>query len=177
VRNIELKARYADLAQGRRLAGALGAEDRGPEHQVDTYFPCPGARLKLRQSSRTGAELIWYQRPDAHHARASDYLLLAIPDGKAGVHLLKCAFGVDLVVDKQRHLFLYDHVRIHLDEVVGLGTFIEFEAVLADGRDDAWGGARVAELTRHFRIAPADVLSVSYADLVRACGGAGATEA
>ncbi len=36
------------------------------------------------------------------------------------------------VIDKTRRLFLVDHVRIHLDEVADLGTFIELEAVLPD---------------------------------------------
>ena len=43
---------------------------------------------------------------------------------------LTAALGVRRVVDKRREIFLADNVRIHLDDVAGLGTFLEFEAVL-----------------------------------------------
>lgn len=168
MRNIELKARYPDLDQGRALAGALGAEDMGLDHQVDTYCRCDRGRLKLRQSSLSGTTLIWYDRQDRAHARGSDYLLLPIPDGDRAAELFRRALDVRLVVDKQRHIFIHDHVRIHLDQVKGLGSFLEFEAVLDHGRDDAWGNARVAALTEHFRIAPTDVVPGSYADLLGA---------
>ncbi len=41
-----------------------------------------------------------------------------------------------VVVAKRRHLFLWEGVRIHLDEVEELGTFIEFEAVLESPAGD-----------------------------------------
>lgn len=168
MRNIELKARYGDLDEGRRLARAIAAEDIGLDHQVDTYFRCEHGRLKLRESSCTGATLIWYERPDRTEARGSDYLLLDVPPGALAADLLGRAMGVRIVVDKQRHIFIHDHVRIHLDDVRGLGSFLEFEAVLGNGRDDAWGAARLAELSRHFGVRPADIASGSYADLLAA---------
>ena len=41
---------------------------------------------------------------------------------------------VDIVVEKSRHLFLHGNTRIHLDEVDGLGSFLELEAVYLHGR-------------------------------------------
>ena len=45
--------------------------------------------------------------------------------------LLAAAHGVAGVVTKRRRLFLYRNVRIHLDDVEGLGSFVELESVLA----------------------------------------------
>jgi len=33
-------------------------------------------------------------------------------------------------VSKRREIYLWHNVRIHLDAVTGLGSFVEFEAVL-----------------------------------------------
>jgi adenylate cyclase class IV len=47
-----------------------------------------------------------------------------------------------------------------------LGTFLEFEAVLGPGVDDALGRAQVAELMARFGLSPSDLISGSYADTV-----------
>jgi adenylate cyclase class IV len=44
---------------------------------------------------------------------------------------------------QRREIYLYHNVRIHLDEVEDLGTFLEFEAVLGPNVDDALGRAQV----------------------------------
>ncbi len=56
-------------------------------------------------------------------------------------------------------------MRIHLDEVVGLGNFLEFEAVLGPELDDAAGRAQLEQLLEAFAIDPADLLSGSYGDM------------
>ncbi len=71
-----------------------------------------------------------------------------------------------MVVAKRREIFLHRNVRIHLDEVSGLDTFLEFEAVLDPSIDDAAGRAQVAALQAEFDIAPSDVLAASYSDLL-----------
>ncbi|HEY2146725.1 MAG TPA: hypothetical protein VGH32_02230, partial [Pirellulales bacterium] len=55
---------------------------------------------------------------------------------------------------------------IHLDEVEGIGRFLEFEAVLADGLDDAAGERQVAESRREFGLVEADLLAGSYSDML-----------
>jgi adenylate cyclase class 2 len=182
-RNIELKARLRDLAAARETARRLATESLGIQQQIDTYFQCPEGRLKLREtayldpaaassplatalaaSSRN--ELIWYDRPDEAQAKQSDYQLIEVWDHRA--RQLKHEMGIRVIVIKRREVFLHRNVRIHLDEVYGLGEFIEFEAVLGWGIDDAAGHDQVAYLERQFDLAPADLLSGSYADLLLA---------
>jgi len=59
-------------------------------------------------------------------------------------------------------------VRIHLDEVEGLGAFIEFEAVLSGECDDEDGERKLAHLQEVFELAPDDHFEQSYLELLRA---------
>ena len=59
-----------------------------------------------------------------------------------------------------------DHVRIHLDEVAGLGSFVEFEAVLGPEDDETTAHARLEYLGRTLQLNPSDHRGKSYADLL-----------
>jgi predicted adenylyl cyclase CyaB len=171
-RNIELKARLPDLAAARGIAQRIATSYFGVEEQTDTYFHCAQGRLKLREiRSADGAckaQLIPYARSNQPDAKRSDYQLLEVSDHAGLKQALSTALGVSVVVVKLREIFLYGNVRIHLDQVTGLGTFIELEAVLGPDVDAATGHAQVANLRHQFGILPADQLSGSYADLVLA---------
>ncbi|HTQ41086.1 MAG TPA: class IV adenylate cyclase [Pirellulales bacterium] len=175
--NIELKARVHNLAAARTIAQRLATAYLGVQHQTDTYFHCPQGRLKLREivedDSHPGepprrlAQLIRYERPDEPDAKQSDYQLIEISDPDR-VTALKREMGIRGIVSKRREIFLHQNVRIHLDEVSNLGTFIEFESVLGHQVDAAAGRAQVAHLQIEFGIERVDLLSSSYADLLLA---------
>jgi len=63
------------------------------------------------------------------------------------------------VVEEWRRLFLVENVRIHLDEVAGLGSFVELEAVLPNGE-------RLPELADALGIRDSDLIAGSYLDLL-----------
>jgi adenylate cyclase class 2 len=75
------------------------------------------------------------------------------------------ALGVSAVVFKKRHLLLWEGVRIHLDEIDGLGDFIEFEAAVQSGATLRRGEERVRFLRQAFQIADVDLVGQSYCDL------------
>lgn len=181
-RNIELKASCSDLDAARQAAERVGARLHLIERQRDTYFCCEQGRLKLRErwpESREGtdandtvrgtslAELIWYHRPDAVQPRASEYTRVPVGDGEAMRGVLAGALGVIVEVVKRRTVYLYHNVRIHLDEVEQLGTFVEFEAVMGAGEDESESRARLDELTREMGITRDRVVGVCYSDLLR----------
>jgi len=154
-RNIELKARVADLVRARLVAERLSTAYLGIQHQRDTYFACPRGRLKLREIEGHGAQLIFYQRPDEAQAKASDYQLVEINHGAtlpALRALLGAALGITVVVEKSREIFLHKNVRIHLDKIAGLGTFVEFEAVVGGAIEDIEAREQVAWLQQQFQI-------------------------
>jgi adenylate cyclase class IV len=64
-----------------------------------------------------------------------------------------------------RRLFLFEGVRIHLDEVEGLGSFIEFEGVATNDRGTDAFVPLLADLRRRFGIDDDGLLAVSYSDL------------
>jgi adenylate cyclase, class 2 len=130
--NIELKAVDADPAASERACRELGAIYTGVLAQRDTYFGVLRGRLKLREDTERGTgELIFYLRPDEPGRRSSRYWRAPADDPAALASLLEAAHGVAGVVSKRRRLFRFENVRIHLDEVEGLGSFIELESVLA----------------------------------------------
>lgn len=85
---------------------------------------------------------------------------------------LAAVLGVAIVVSKARRLFLFEGVRIHLDRVEGLGDFIEFEGVAADGGDPGEFAESLDDLRRSFGIRDEDLLRVSYSDLLRSAARA-----
>lgn len=166
MRNIELKARLADLGAARRVAEEIATNRLGVQHQVDTYFHCREGRLKLREIDGLSAQLVWYARPDEHGPKASDYRLVPVSNPQTLKAALSAALGVRGVVEKRREVFLVGNVRIHLDDVVGLGRFLEFEAVLGPAMDPAAGHAQVQDLIGRFAIGPEDLLPGSYGEMV-----------
>ncbi|MHB2150140.1 class IV adenylate cyclase [Calditrichota bacterium LG25] len=165
--NIEIKAHFADLEKGRLKAEALGARFAGNDHQIDTYFKVERGRLKLRQSALSGNFLIPYLRPDDHSAKKSDYLLLPVENAQSARNLLAQMFGIRLIVEKERTIYLWENVRIHLDCVKGLGNFLEFEAVVDDEHSIETCQEQVQWLFKHFEIDRADLIGESYSDLLQ----------
>jgi homotetrameric cytidine deaminase len=161
-RNIELKALDPDPARSLAVCRELGAEDKGVLRQRDTYFRTRAGRLKLREEEPGGAVLIQYDRPDEAAARESRYRLTRVEDPDDLRASLDAALGTLVVVDKERHLFLWDGVRIHLDTVEGLGSFVELEGVAPPESDLAPEQEKVARLQRELGIE--EVLTDSYSD-------------
>ena len=163
--NVELKARDVDPEATAARCIALGADDRGELVQRDTYFVARRGRLKLREGDH-GAVLIAYTRPDSAESSESTYVLAPVSEPAPLVEALDGALGTVVVVAKRRRLFLWEGVRIHLDEVEGLGSFVEFEAVLPDAGDLAEAQAKVTRLRAELRIDHDALVAVGYADLL-----------
>lgn len=163
--NVELKARDINPEATLARCQALGAEDRGSVKQRDTYFTARRGRLKLREQGDGQSELIAYRRPDDAAATESNYVRAPItaPGELAGA--LGAALGAVDVVVKRRRLFVWQGVRIHLDEVVGLGSFIEFEAVLPDAGSPDEAQAKIARLRSELSITDEMLVPVGYVDL------------
>jgi homotetrameric cytidine deaminase len=170
-RNVELKARDHDPEATLAAALAHGAADQGVLTQVDTYFAAREGRLKLREEG-DAATLIAYARADEAVARTSAYRLVAVPDAAALTAALDAALGTVVVVEKFRRLLLWEDVRIHLDAVEGLGTWVELEAVAPDGSDLAEEHRKVAELRAVLEIGDEDVVATGYAALLLDGGAA-----
>ncbi len=164
---IEIKARCSDHAAARERLASRGARFHGADHQVDTYFDIPSGRLKLREGTIENA-LILYDRDDQPAPKESRVLLYETGDGASLKAILCRLFGVFAVVEKQREIYFIDNVKIHLDVVAGLGTFLEIEAIDDDGsrtRDELHG--RCLAMMDLLRVGDRDLLVSSYSDMLR----------
>lgn len=163
-KNLELKARIADLQAAERTADRIGGSEGGLLLQVDTYFNAPHGRLKLREINGIEAQLIAYDRPEDAAQRWSQFRVVAVPDPIGMKALLTESMGLRGTVTKRRHLYLWNDCRLHLDQVEGLGTFLEFE-VLSAG-DDCSDLDRMEALMTHFGLRDSDAIRASYSDLL-----------
>jgi len=167
-RNIEVKVRLPDPARARAAALAAGADDAGVETQVDRYYELDGGRrVKLRTRAGRPAELIRYDRPETAGVRASEYEVTPVRED--GTCVVPAGPPV-AIVRKRRELLLLDNVRIHLDAVDGLGSFLELEAVVDERHDDAACRAQVDALLARLGLAEAVPIRASYGELVRETG-------
>lgn len=162
--NFEFKARLVNASQVRQTLKRLHARYAGTDHQVDTYFRVPAGRLKVREGRIENA-LIFYRRSDAARARASRIEMMPLPPRNSLRPILASALGVLAVVDKRREIYFVGNVKIHLDEVRGLGKFIEVEAISRDGNLKKIRG-QAGEFRELLRIRASDIVPVSYSDLV-----------
>jgi predicted adenylyl cyclase CyaB len=164
--NIEIKARVRDLADLRKRAEALSDTPVQVIPQEDTFFNAPRGRLKLRQLGPQCGQLVYYKRNDAAGPKRSDYLIAETSDPSALKAALTAAMGVRGVVRKTRYLYMVGQTRVHLDEVEGLGQFMELEVVMRPGQDDAEGQAIAHDLMTELGVAEADLLEGAYMDLL-----------
>jgi homotetrameric cytidine deaminase len=89
-----------------------------------------------------------------------------VPDAAALKDALDAAYGTRVVVAKRRRLLLWEDVRIHLDEVEGLGSYMELEALAPQETDLDAAREKVARLRAELQIDDANLVSGSYSDLL-----------
>lgn len=164
--NIEIKARLTDLGAVRERAERLSGIPVEVIPQVDTFFHTAAGRLKLRELGAGDAQLIFYTRPDAAGPKRSDYQIFRTEDPAGLKEVLSLALGVRGVVRKTRYLYLVGQTRLHLDDVEGLGYFMELEVVLREGQSDAEGQQIASDLMRKLGVNPEALLEGAYMDLI-----------
>jgi len=181
MRNVELKARDPNPARTLERALALGADDRGEIRQRDTYFSRARGRLKLREQETGGSplwdELIEYSRADSTDARTSTYRRVPVADVAPLREALDAAYGTIGTVTKRRRVLLWQGVRIHLDDVEGLGNYLELEAVAEANSDLSGEHDKLERLRDELGIDDENLVATSYSDLLlgeTAGAGAGA---
>jgi predicted adenylyl cyclase CyaB len=166
-RNVEIKARVRNLPALSRAAEAIADGPPTLLLQDDTFFDSPRGRLKLRAFADGSAELISYLRSDIGRPRESRFTKAPISDPAALAAVLDDALGTAGTVRKRRLLYRRGRTRIHLDEVEGLGSFLELEVELADGETVADGERVARELMTQLGIAEEDLVATAYVDLIR----------
>ncbi len=165
--NVEIKASLSEqeFADLRKRVCEITSIDCVLE-QTDTFFNAPRDRLKLREFTDGTAELIAYSRNDQSDAKLSDYVRTSTAQPQRLKDSLERSIGIRGVVTKRRELYLIEQTRIHLDEVEGLGKFVELEVVLSDQQSHEFGRQIADELVVKLGIKPESFISCAYIDLL-----------
>ena len=163
--NIEIKARARNFEEIKSHAEKLSDVPVQVIPQEDTFFNTPQGRLKLRVLA-DHAQLIYYTRPDQEGPKRSYYHITRSNDPENLRRVLELAYGIRGVVKKTRYLYLVGQTRVHLDDVDGLGQFMELEVVMAEGQSDAEGQAIAEGLMSSLGVERGDLLDGAYIDLI-----------
>lgn len=163
--NIEIKARARNFEEIKSRAEKLSDLPMEIILQEDTFFNTSTGRLKLRVLA-DHAQLIYYTRPDQEGPKRSDYHITYSDDPENLKRVLELAYGIRGVVKKTRYLYLIGQTRVHLDDVEGLGQFMELEVVMAKGQSDAEGQAIAEGLMSGLGVERGDLIDGAYMDLL-----------
>jgi len=169
-RNVEVKARVRDASMLRRRVESMSDAAVEVLDQRDTFFVVPRGRLKLRILGPDACELIYYERPNEAEAKPSEYFAVRSADPKAFLEILSAVLEVRGVVAKRRFLYRIGRTRVHLDEVEGLGVFMELEVVLDEGESFEAGRAVAERLSAALGIEEEDRVRGAYIDLLEGLG-------
>ncbi len=163
---IEIKAKVNNSSHIRVLLKNKKAKFLGEDHQIDTYFVVPTGRLKLREGNIENS-LIFYNRKNIAGPKRSKVILAKLDPRSNIKELLKCFLKILVVVDKKREIYFIDNVKIHIDSVKKLGSFVEIEAI------DKYRTIGLKKLKTQcdyyiklFKINKRDMINKSYSDLI-----------
>ena len=80
--------------------------------------------------------------------------------------LLKIALGELVTVEKKREVYFIDNVKFNIDDVKGLGKFVEIEAITTNPDEIDHMDEIVRSYIKLFDIKEIDIQSHSYSDLL-----------
>lgn len=163
--NIEIKAHARNFAEIKSRAEKLSDAPVEVIPQEDTFFNVDHGRLKLRVLAPNRGQLIYYERANQDGPKRSDYRIAETSEPENLKRVLELAYGIRGVVKKTRYLYLVGQTRVHLDDVEGLGQFMELEVVMREGQSDAEGEAIAQGLMTSLGVERSDLLEGAYMDM------------
>jgi adenylate cyclase class 2 len=164
--NVEIKAKCNDPSFIRQYLISKGADYRGMDEQTDTYFNVPNGRLKLREGNIEN-NLIFYERDNQAGPKNSHFHLVKVEDAKGLKAVLTKSNAVKAVVKKKREIYYIRNVKFHIDEVPGLGSFVEIEAGNIQADLSAQQLREQCDFyLKEFKINESDLIEVSYSDML-----------
>ncbi len=140
---VEAKAYCEDLLEIEERIKGLGAEFVSELEQVDTYFNHPtrdfaqtDEALRIRRAGEKAT--FTYKGPKIDsQTKTREELKVELSDGDAMRDvLLKLGFSEVGVVKKLRKKYQVGEFKVCLDEVEGLGSFVELEVEVPSGDQD-----------------------------------------
>lgn len=160
--NLELKIKLRDPEKVIEKLKSIRADYKGELNQTDIYYKSNNYRLKLRLENGTRT-MIKYLRNEGTGKRWSEFHLLSLGNNNARSYL-KDILEEETLVEKVRQLFIYNTTRIHIDNVKGLGTFLELETGVISNKVDA--AKKFDEIKNLLSLDDTNEIRKSYRDLL-----------
>ncbi len=164
--NIEIKARVHCPEEIHARVRALAGSPAGTFCQEDVFFKVPRGRLKMRIQSDNSVEFIYYQRTDKGVPMYSAYFRTKPENSNDTEAELRRLFGTKRTVRKTRTLFWLDGARIHVDDVEGLGHFLEIEVPVSSPTKTHHAKALADKIISSLAIPADDFICQAYEELL-----------
>ncbi|XP_062582629.1 uncharacterized protein LOC134244365 [Saccostrea cucullata] len=163
---VDVKAKIFDLEAFKEKVKVKSQSEGEVLVQEDIFFNVPQGRLKLRNTENKRSELCFYERPDQEEGKLSDFATSFISDPEGLKETLKRALGIKGILKKVRNYFQIGQTRIHVDQVEGLGNFMELEVELREGQSLEEGQEVAMALMEELGVPSDHLISVAYIDLL-----------
>jgi adenylate cyclase, class 2 len=170
---IELKVQVPDLAPIRARLSAIGARMTEKTDEHDIYYNAPhrdfavtDEALRVRYSS--GRTIITYKGPKRRDLqfKAREEINVMVEKGPEFEGILECiGFRKTAVVDKVREYYSFENASIALDEVSGLGSYVEIEVMRSES--DASETSTIEKIAEKIGVGGEQILA-SYLELILA---------
>jgi predicted adenylyl cyclase CyaB len=162
---IEFKAPVVNLISLDEQVRALGADFMHARREQDLCFDFPDGVLVLRQPEGASADLLTYHRHSRGELQFVDVEVAEVRQPREVGAMLRGRFGVRVELEKTRRTFQWRRTQIQLDQVFGLGMFVELQT-LAISNDDATAESELREVLGALGIDPHTSEVRSYADML-----------
>lgn len=163
---VEVKARVSSLGSVRSLLGAIGAVYTDTEHHIDVYYshPCRdfASTDEALRTRKIGDKLyLTYKGPKVDpDSKTRRELELPVEEGIVDV-LRELGFREAGRVVKAREKYTLDGLKVCLDDVEGLGSFIELESRNLEDKN------RMFKLLEKLEVKKTDCIRESYLELLQ----------
>jgi len=119
------------------------------------------------------AKLVQYDRPNVSGPKLSSFNILEVNDGPLLEQMLAESIGILGILDKQRHLFMYEgRTRLHLDVVSDNNKKkhygMEFEVCLQPDESIETGNKIAEDLLKIFKLTSDQLVEGSYFETLNA---------
>lgn len=159
--NISIIARIADSERVKRNVKRENGKGERYERRTETWFATERGHLVLRESDMR-------HEFAAISAEGKEHSVRHKPDNpRALKEVLLAGLGVPLIVDMRRETWHLVGVDAHFDDVEGLGSFVELEAIDQGDETDEDLRKRCHAMLHLLGIPESDLIDGRYADLLR----------
>jgi len=168
---VEIKAPIKDIEALKRRLEELGAQFIAEDDERDVYFNAPhydfaetDEALRIRSSKDI---TLTYKGPKLDKvSKTRKEITVPIADAERAMAMLK-ALGFEEVatVIKRRQVYRLHDLTISIDDVQGLGTYMEIEAIVAH-KEYQPALNRIFEILRKLGMRKEDTIRESYLELI-----------